>query len=120
MSLCMTDILSVASMSYSAPVPALVLLGHVGCFTERPQPARLCGSKRAGPSGDGQDVRRTNGRFDSGHGPQNSVGATTKDTKSTKMEFDQLSNRMIGCAIEVHRNLRPGLLESGWEQSVDH
>jgi GxxExxY protein len=28
------------------------------------------------------------------------------------MEFDELSRRMIGCAIEVHRNLEPGLLES--------
>jgi GxxExxY protein len=28
------------------------------------------------------------------------------------MQFDELSNRLIGCAIEVHRNLGPGLLES--------
>ncbi|MEY4176571.1 MAG: hypothetical protein RLY70_145 [Planctomycetota bacterium] len=59
MSFCTTDILSVASMSYSAPVLALVLLGRVGRVTARPHPARLCSSKRAGPSGDGQDVRRT-------------------------------------------------------------
>ena len=26
--------------------------------------------------------------------------ATTKDTTSTKREFDELSNRKIGCAIE--------------------
>ncbi|MEY4180474.1 MAG: hypothetical protein RLY70_4048 [Planctomycetota bacterium] len=30
-----------------------------------------------------------------------SVGATTKDTKSTKMDFDELPNRMIDCAIAV-------------------
>jgi len=36
------------------------------------------------------------------------VKQTTKDTKSTKMEFDDLSNRVIGCAIEVHRQLGPG------------
>ena len=32
------------------------------------------------------------------------------------MKFDQLSNRVIECAIEVHRNLGPGLLESTYEQ----
>ncbi len=45
---------------------------------------------------------------------------TTKDTKSTKMEFDDLSNRVIGCAIEVHRHLGPGLLESAYEQCLAH
>ena len=37
------------------------------------------------------------------------------------MEFDELSGRVIGCAIEVHRNLGPGLLESTYRQikSVD-
>ena len=33
------------------------------------------------------------------------------------MQFDELSNRVIGCAIEVHRALGPGLLESAYEQS---
>jgi len=28
------------------------------------------------------------------------------------MEFDDLSNRVIGCAIEVHRELGPRFLES--------
>jgi len=32
------------------------------------------------------------------------------------MKFDELSNRVIGCALEVHRHLRPGLLESAYEQ----
>ena len=36
------------------------------------------------------------------------------------MEFDELSNRVIGCAIEVHRELGPGLLESTYEQCVAH
>jgi GxxExxY protein len=36
------------------------------------------------------------------------------------MEFDDLSNRVIGCAIEVHRHLRPGLLESAYEQCLAH
>ena len=36
------------------------------------------------------------------------------------MEFDDLSNRVIGCAIEVHRTLGPGLLESTYEQCLAH
>jgi GxxExxY protein len=32
------------------------------------------------------------------------------------MKFDELSNRVLGCAIEVHRQLGPGLLESTYEQ----
>jgi GxxExxY protein len=34
------------------------------------------------------------------------------------MEFDKLSNQVIGCAIEVHRELGPGLLESTYEQCL--
>ena len=44
------------------------------------------------------------------------IDFTTKDAKSAKMEFGDLSNRVIGCAIEVHRHLGPGLLESTYEQ----
>ena len=36
------------------------------------------------------------------------------------MEFDGLSNRVIGCAIEVHKLLGPGLLESTYEQCLAH
>ena len=36
------------------------------------------------------------------------------------MEFSELSNRIIGCAIEVHRELGPGLLESTYEQCLAH
>jgi len=36
------------------------------------------------------------------------------------MEFDDLSNRVIGCAIEVHGHLGPGLLESTYEQCLAH
>ena len=36
------------------------------------------------------------------------------------MEFDDLSNRVIGCSIEVHRALGPGLLESAYEQCLAH
>ncbi|HEX3421149.1 MAG TPA: GxxExxY protein [Candidatus Udaeobacter sp.] len=34
------------------------------------------------------------------------------------MEFDELSRRVIGCAIEVQRTLRPGLLESTYRQCL--
>jgi GxxExxY protein len=34
------------------------------------------------------------------------------------MEFDQLSKEVIGCALEVHKNLGPGLLESTYEQCL--
>lgn len=36
------------------------------------------------------------------------------------MEFDDLSNRVIGCALEVHRQLGPGLLESVYQRCLAH
>ena len=36
------------------------------------------------------------------------------------MEFDELSNKVIGCAIEVHKTLGPGLLESAYQQCLCH
>ena len=35
-----------------------------------------------------------------------------------EMKFDEISNKVIGCAIEVHRELGPGLLESTYEQCL--
>ena len=46
----------------------------------------------------------------------NKITTITKGTKSLK--FDELSKRIIGCSIEVHRNLGPGLLESAYEQCL--
>jgi GxxExxY protein len=34
------------------------------------------------------------------------------------MEFEELSNKVIGCAIEVHQTLGPGLLENIYEQCL--
>ena len=34
------------------------------------------------------------------------------------MKFDDLSNVVLGCAIAVHRELGPGLLESTYEQCL--
>ena len=36
------------------------------------------------------------------------------------MEKRTLSDRVIGCAIKVHRNLGPGLLESTYEVCLAH
>lgn len=35
-------------------------------------------------------------------------------------QIDELSNRVIGLIIEVHRNLGPGLLESAYQQCLAH
>ena len=35
-------------------------------------------------------------------------------------ERDPLTQKVIGCAIEVHRYLGPGLLESAYEQCLAH
>jgi len=40
--------------------------------------------------------------------------------KDVFMEFDELSGRVIGCAIEVHKNLGPGLLESTYERCLSY
>lgn len=34
------------------------------------------------------------------------------------MQFDPLSHQIIGCAIEVHRHLGPGLLESAYQHCL--
>ncbi len=38
--------------------------------------------------------------------------ATTKATKSTKVEFGEFWNQVIGCARAAYRHFRAGLLES--------
>jgi GxxExxY protein len=39
-------------------------------------------------------------------------------TKDTKLEDLGLSHRIVGAAIEVHRHLGPGLLESAYEAAL--
>ena len=34
------------------------------------------------------------------------------------MEINVITSKIIGCAIEVHRNLGPGLLESAYEECL--
>lgn len=36
------------------------------------------------------------------------------------MIYSELANRVIGCAIEVHKALGPGLLESAYQQCLCH
>jgi GxxExxY protein len=36
------------------------------------------------------------------------------------MEFDDVSGKVIGCAIEVHKCLGPGLLESAYERCLSY
>ena len=43
-----------------------------------------------------------------------------RGTESTEGERDPLTAKVIGCAIEVHRVLGPGLLESAYEQCLAH
>ncbi len=37
-----------------------------------------------------------------------------------RKSFSELSHRVVGCAIEVHRNLGPGLLEATYQQCLAH
>jgi len=44
---------------------------------------------------------------------------TTVITEDTEvLETDALTQKIIGCAIQVHRTLGPGLLESAYEQCL--
>ena len=40
--------------------------------------------------------------------------------RAQRMDENELSNRIIGAAIEVHRSLGPGLLESTYEECLCH
>jgi len=43
-----------------------------------------------------------------------------EEHEDRKKEFDPLSKKVIACAIEVHRHLGPGLLESTYERCLAH
>jgi len=41
-----------------------------------------------------------------------------KDTETQRAELNELSRRIIGSCLEVHRELGPGLLESAYEEAL--
>ena len=41
-----------------------------------------------------------------------------RDTVKTEKELNQITEKIIGCAIEIHRELGPGLLESIYESAL--
>ena len=45
-------------------------------------------------------------------------GAKRSQIGTRNMDLNQLSNLIIGCAIEVHKTLGPGLLESAYENCL--
>jgi GxxExxY protein len=44
----------------------------------------------------------------------------SRRTQSSKADLNQLTERVIGAAIQVHRSLGPGLLESSYEICLCH
>lgn len=51
--------------------------------------------------------------------PRHRQDHTTEDSEDTEsVDINELSGKVIGCAIGVHRALGPGLLESTYEQCL--
>jgi GxxExxY protein len=52
------------------------------------------------------------------HGEHRETRREITLVKNKKMETNQITEKIIGCAIEVHKNLGPGLLESAYEECL--
>ncbi|MGB4571847.1 MAG: GxxExxY protein, partial [Rectinemataceae bacterium] len=50
--------------------------------------------------------------------PFSSSSSVTSESSVVNIPLDELTNRIIGCAIEVHRLIGPGLLESAYEAAL--
>ncbi len=46
------------------------------------------------------------------------VSQRKDEVRGELMELNELSQKIIGCAIEVHKNLGPGMLESTYEECL--
>lgn len=46
------------------------------------------------------------------------AGREVTEKHGGSMIYQELSNKIIGCAIEVHKQLGPGLLESAYEECL--
>ena len=44
----------------------------------------------------------------------------TQRIKEKNMELNEITRKIIGCAIEVHKSLGPGLLESAYEECLSY
>jgi GxxExxY protein len=56
--------------------------------------------------------------MDKGEATEGEWGVLPSDGTSLVCEGDELTQRIIACAIEVHRHLGPGLLESVYEGAL--
>jgi GxxExxY protein len=48
------------------------------------------------------------------------LGVLISPQRTQRMDENEISNKIIGAAIEVHRTLGPGLLESTYEECLCH
>jgi hypothetical protein len=48
------------------------------------------------------------------------INSSPPGKKGITMDINQLSSKIIGAAIEVHKALGPGLLESAYEKCLCH
>ena len=46
------------------------------------------------------------------------MNAVHPDTQKNDAKIKELTEKIIGCAIEVHRHLGPGLLEANYEEAL--